>query len=321
MQYRLKKVSVFLATLFLFAIMLPFMASPVALAATGDDQEMVRLVNEARQKAGITTLTYDQDLSVQASKNLEYYQRTGQSPSSSMLLNIAKSGGYSTIGQTIVRSNDVAGMVQKQLKYYGSRSILNTKYNRIGLAIVDTNYGKLCVQLLAYKPITEPVEQPKQPAPEPVPQPEPQPQPTPQPEPPAPQEPASFMNDFQKQVVDLVNAERAKYGLKPVVAKEDLTKVAQVKAQDMYQSRYFSHYSPNYGSPFDLMRKFGISYTAAGENIAMGQKTAAQVMQDWMNSSGHRANILNANYNEIGVGVYQSYNGYGYIWVQEFARR
>lgn len=325
MQYRLKKVPVFLATLFLLTIMLPLMTAQSAMAATGDSQEMVRLVNEARTKYGLATLMVDQELSKQAVNNLAYYQRTGQIPSSTMLLTIAKNGGYSTVGQTTVRSNDVASMVQKQLQSYGSSSILNSKYNRIGLAFADTSSGKLCVQLLAYKPITEP-KQPEQPAPvpkpEPQPTPQPEPKPTPQPEPaPAPQEPTSFMNEFQTKVVDLVNAERAKHGLKPVVAKEDLTKVAQVKAQDMYQSRYFSHTSPNYGSPFDMMRKFGISYSAAGENIAMGQKTPEQVMQDWMNSSGHRANILNANYNEIGVGVYQSYSGYGYIWVQEFARR
>ncbi|GAB6179087.1 hypothetical protein JCM14036_04060 [Desulfotomaculum defluvii] len=327
MQYRLKNFSVYLVTVFLFTLMLSLMTAQSARAATDDSQEMVRLINEARSKAGLTALMVDQQLSLQAAKNLEYYQRTGQSPSSTMLLDIAKSGGYSTIGQTIVRSNDVATMVQKQLVYYGSRSILNAKYNRIGLAFMDTSSGKICVQLLGYKPITEPIEKPEQPVPqpEPTPQPEPaapQPEPEPQPEPqPVPQEPTSFMNDFQKQVVNLVNAERAKYGLQPLVAKEDLTKVAQAKAQDMYQSRYFSHTSPNYGSPFDMMRKFGISYLAAGENIAMGQKTPEQVMQDWMNSSGHRANILNAKYNEIGVGVYQSYSGYGYIWVQEFARR
>lgn len=314
MQYRLKKFPVYLVTVFLLTLMLSLLAAQSALAATDDSQEMVGLVNEARTKAGLATLMVDQQLSVQAAKNLQYYQKTGQSPSTTMLLNFAKSSGYSSIGQTVVQSNDVASMVQKQLQYYGSRSILNAKYNRIGLAFVNTSNGQICVQLLAYKPITEPIQKPEQP----IPQPEPAPQPEPQP---APQEPASFMNDFQKQVVNLVNAERAKYGLQSLAAKEDLTKVAQVKAQDMYQSRYFSHTSPNYGSPFDMMRKFGINYLAAGENIAMGQKTPEQVMQDWLNSPGHRANILNTKYNEIGVGVYQSYSGYGYIWVQEFVRR
>lgn len=129
------------------------------------------------------------------------------------------------------------------------------------------------------------------------------------------------MSEFAKRVVDLTNAERAKYGLAPLVVKADLTKVAQIKTDDMLQNKYFAHQSPTLGSPFDLMKANGIRYTMAGENIAMGQKTPAQVVQDWMNSPGHRANILKPEYTEIGVGVSNSYNGYGYIWAQEFAHR
>ena len=88
--------------------------------------------------------------------------------------------------------------------------------------------------------------------------------------------------------------------------------MAEDKAKDMYNNNYFSHTSPTYGSPFDMMKTYGISYTSAGENIAKGQKSPQEVMNSWMNSSGHRANILNAGYNQIGVGYY---NG---IWVQEF---
>ncbi|AEF92974.1 Sporulation uncharacterized protein YkwD [Desulfotomaculum nigrificans CO-1-SRB] len=328
MHYRLKRISVFLATLFMLTLMLPLMAPQAALAAAGDDQDMVALVNQTRAKAGLPALTYDRDLSIQAAKNLDYYQSTGKIPSSATLYQIAQNNGYSSLGQTIVTGSTVQAMVDKQLKYYGSRSILNSKYNRIGLVIADTSYGKLCVQLLAYKQETQAQPAPRpapapQPAPAPASQPEPTPAPAPQPAPtpaPAPQ-PASFMNKLQQQVVDLVNAERAKYGLPPLVAKQDLTNVAQLKAQDMYQNKYFSHTSPTYGSPFDMMRKYGISYTYAGENIAMGQTTAQQVMNDWMNSEGHRANILNPNYTEIGVGVAPSYTGYGYTWVQEFVRR
>ena len=326
MQLRLKKISVLMATLFLFTIMLPLMTPQVALAAAGDDQDIVTLLNQARTKAGLAPLTYSAELSVQAAKNLDYYQKSKQIPGTAILLQIAKDGGYTSIGQTIVSGSDVNSMVAKQIQHYGSSSVLNAKYNTIGLVVADTANGLLCVQLLANKPVSQ---QPAQPAPQPTPEPTPQPEPAPAPQPePAPQpqpqptpQPTFTMTEFQKQVVDLVNVERAKYGLKPVVAKQDLTNVAQLKAQDMYQKRYFSHTSPTYGSPFDMMRKYGISYLAAGENIAMGQKTAVQVMQDWMNSPGHRANILNGNYNEIGVGVTNSYTGYGYIWVQEFARR
>ena len=325
MQLRLKQTYVFLATLFLLSVMVPLFGAQPALAAAGDDQEIVTLINAARTKAGLAPLTYDASLSAQAAKNLDTYLKTGKSPSSTTLLQVAKNGGYSSLGQAILSGKDATIVAQAQIKNYGSQTILNTKYNTIGLVVADTSKGITCLQLLATKPQAQQPSQPTQPTqptqPQQPQQPQPE-QPVQQPEP-QPEQPVqeNFMNTMQQQVVDLVNVERAKAGLKPLVAKQDLTSVAQLKAQDMYNSRYFSHQSPNYGSPFDMMRKYGISYRAAGENIAMGQRTAAQVVQDWMNSPGHRANILNANYNEIGVGVYQSYNGYGYIWVQEFARR
>lgn len=122
-------------------------------------------------------------------------------------------------------------------------------------------------------------------------------------------------SQFATQVITLVNQERAKQGLKPVTGDYALNKMALAKAQDMSQNNYFDHNSPTHGSPFDMMKAFGISYRYAGENIAMGQKTPAAVVQAWMNSAGHRANILSANFNLIGVGYY---NGY---WAQEFVGR
>ena len=85
----------------------------------------------------------------------------------------------------------------------------------------------------------------------------------------------------------------------------------------MAVNRYFSHQSPTYGSPFDMLKKFGVSYRSAGENIAAGQRTPQEVMNAWMNSSGHRANILNKNYTELGVGYYKG-GSYGHYWVQTF---
>lgn len=119
------------------------------------------------------------------------------------------------------------------------------------------------------------------------------------------------------EVIRLVNVERSKNGLAPLTANTELSKMATVKAQDMINKNYFSHTSPTYGSPFDMMTKFGIKYTAAGENIAYGQKTAAEVMNGWMNSPGHRANILSSNYTQIGVGLAKKADGTIY-WVQEF---
>ncbi|GIO26279.1 CAP domain-containing protein [Ornithinibacillus bavariensis] len=123
---------------------------------------------------------------------------------------------------------------------------------------------------------------------------------------------ASSPTTFEEQVAQLVNQERAKQGLKALLHRADLKNVAEKKAMDMVNSNYFSHNSPNYGSPFDMMKTFGISYRTAGENIAKGQKSPQEVMNAWMNSSGHRANILNPNFDSIGVGYY---NG---VWVQEF---
>jgi len=122
---------------------------------------------------------------------------------------------------------------------------------------------------------------------------------------------------FQKKVVELVNVERSKNGLKPLTMNTELSKVATLKSQDMAKLNYFDHTSPTYGSPFDMMKKYGISYRTAGENIAMGQTTPEQVMQGWMNSPGHRANILKSSFTQIGVGVAKNSSGRLY-WTQQF---
>ncbi|MCZ8512689.1 CAP domain-containing protein [Paenibacillus filicis] len=117
---------------------------------------------------------------------------------------------------------------------------------------------------------------------------------------------------FASQVLTLVNQERAKAGLNPLASDSALTGMALDKAKDMYNNHYFDHTSPTYGSPFDMMNRYGIQYSYAGENIAMGQRTPQEVMTAWMNSPGHRQNILSPNYTKIGVAYY---NG---EWVQEF---
>lgn len=119
---------------------------------------------------------------------------------------------------------------------------------------------------------------------------------------------------YEQEVVRLVNAERASYGLPALSIRADLCQYARVKSQDMHDSGYFSHTSPNYGSPFDMMKSFGITYSHAGENIAMGYSTPEAVISAWMNSEGHRANILSASYTELGVG-YVADGGY---WTQWF---
>lgn len=125
---------------------------------------------------------------------------------------------------------------------------------------------------------------------------------------------------IEKQVVTMVNNERSKVGLAPLRLSWQLSRVARYKSQDMIDKGYFSHQSPTYGSPFVMMKAFGIKYMSAGENIAYGQKTATSVMTGWMNSAGHKANILSKNYSEIGVGLAKKSNGTLY-WTQQFIGR
>ena len=125
---------------------------------------------------------------------------------------------------------------------------------------------------------------------------------------------------IEKRVLTMVNTERAKAGLAPLKLNWQLSRVARYKSQDMIDKGYFSHQSPTYGSPFVMMKNFGIRYTAAGENIAYGQKTAKEVMTGWMDSAGHRANILNKSYTEIGVGLAKKADGTCY-WTQQFIKR
>lgn len=124
---------------------------------------------------------------------------------------------------------------------------------------------------------------------------------------------------LEQQVVDLVNQERAQYGLPLLTSNWELCRVARYKSQDMIDVGYFAHQSPTYGSPFQMMESFGIRFNAAGENIAYGQRTPQEVMNDWMNSTGHRNNILSRVYNQIGVGVAKASNGTFY-WTQMFIK-
>lgn len=110
------------------------------------------------------------------------------------------------------------------------------------------------------------------------------------------------VKSFEEQVLALCNKERAKAGAKPLTMNWQVQRVARIKSEDMRDNNYFSHTSPTYGTPFEMLKKFNISYKTAGENIAKGQKTPEAVVDSWMNSEGHRKNILNASFKELGVG-------------------
>lgn len=131
------------------------------------------------------------------------------------------------------------------------------------------------------------------------------------------QKPSTDFSSYQQQVLDLVNAERAKRGISALTLDSSLSSIATKKSQDMVNKNYFDHTSPTYGSPFDMMKQFGISYRTAGENIAKGQKTPQEVVAAWMNSEGHRKNILNPNFTNLGVGIAKDSNKTTY-WTQMF---
>ena len=129
--------------------------------------------------------------------------------------------------------------------------------------------------------------------------------------------PAKEQADVEQEVTRLVNIERANAGLPALKNDWELARVAEYKSQDMHDKKYFNHTSPTYGSPFTMMKNFGITYKSAGENIAKGQNTAAEVVQAWMNSEGHRANILSKNFTHIGVGYVKD----GNYWTQMFIQK
>lgn len=127
---------------------------------------------------------------------------------------------------------------------------------------------------------------------------------------------SSNMNSDEKEVFNLINQQRTNNGLSALKVDSEVQRVARIKAEDMVTNNYFSHTSPTYGSPFDMLKSFKISYKTAGENIAANSSNSGAV-NAWMNSSGHKANILNSSFNYTGIGVVNS-SKYGKIFVQMF---
>lgn len=180
-----------------------------------------------------------------------------------------------------------------------------------------------------YKPIiVQPVPKPTPaptPAPIPVQTPVPAPAPTPAPAPAPTPTPApttipsgipSALTAMEQQMVNLLNQDRIKLGLKPLEVDMRLVKAARLKSQDMITKNYTSHISPTYGSPFDMLKSMGITYKTAGENIA-GAGTVERAYTNLMNSPGHRANMMNPNYTKVGIGIIQG-GPYGLMITQMF---
>ena len=124
------------------------------------------------------------------------------------------------------------------------------------------------------------------------------------------------LSQDELEIFNLINEKRIENGLNALVIDKEVVVVARDKAKDMVAKNYFSHTSPTYGSPFDMLKSYGISYKSAGENLA-GNSSNSKAVEAWMNSEGHRANILNSSFNYTGIGVVSS-SRYGKIYVQMF---
>lgn len=126
-------------------------------------------------------------------------------------------------------------------------------------------------------------------------------------------------SDLEKELLNLINKQRNAYGLSNLSFDTALQKTAKAKAEDLVTNNYFAHNSPIYGTPFEMMKSFGVTYKTAGENIA-GNSSLEGAVNAWMNSKGHRENILNSAYNLTGIGIVKS-EKYGYVLVQMFVGR
>jgi len=126
----------------------------------------------------------------------------------------------------------------------------------------------------------------------------------------------SLLTTDEQEVFNLINQQRVNNGLSALKIDNEVQKIAKIKAQDMVSNNYFSHISPTYGSPFDMLNSFKVNYKSAGENIA-GNSSNTKAVNAWMNSPGHKSNILNSSYNYTGIGIVSSPT-YGKIFVQMF---
>lgn len=300
----------FAATLFLFAFFLSLgIAAPVSAATAGvplnaDENQMVGLVNQARINAGLQPLTVDPTLSGLARIKAQDIASNGYfshySPTYGSPFDMMKKAGvqYRYAGENIAKASTVSSAFQALMSSSGHRSnMLSQNYDRIGVGVVTKGSSKIIVQMFTGGQTIAP-----------APQSQPQPQPQPQ--------PVSGLNADEQRMLNLVNQERVNAGLNTLQIDMNLVKLARMKAQDMINNGYFDHNSPTYGSPFDMMRAYGIQYRYAGENLA-GAPTVDSAHTNLMNSPGHRANILNANYARVGVGVVSG-GPYGKMFVQMF---
>jgi len=313
----------FAVTLSLLAILLTFGAlAPAPAAAEGvplsaDEQQMVNLVNQARNSAGLPPLAVDPVLSglarikAQDMASNGYFSHT--SPTYGSSFDMMKKVGvkYRYAGENLAKAPSVSSAYKTLMYSSGHRSnMLNRNYDRVGVGVITSGKYKIIVQIFTGgQKVVAPAPVP-QPTPQPQPQPESQPRPNPEPQ------PVAGLSADEQKMLDLVNRERAGAGLKPLQIDPALVKLARLKARDMIDKGYFSHTSPTYGLPFEMMKSYGVEYRYAGENLA-GAPTVDSAHINLMNSPGHRANILKGDFTKFGIGVVPG-GPYGKMFVQMF---
>lgn len=316
MQFSSRKLAVPVVALLLTIALLIPAALAHANAPSADESKLISGINQARQQAGVQRLANTAGLNQVALDLL-----TTRTSVSQALRNQGIS--YRSACTLRVNSGNV-NLVVRALTGSCAPQALQPQYNQVGVAIRNNVTVVVLINGVVsgqQPPPAEPtLPPPAQPTPPPA-QPTPPPaQPTPPPAEPTPPPNPGSMTANELKVVDLVNAERARLGLRALAVDAKLSQVARLKSEDMRDKRYFAHQSPTYGSPFEMMRQFGITYRTAGENIAAGQRTPEEAMRGWMNSSGHRANILNSSFTHIGVG-HAVGGSYGNYWTQMFIGR
>lgn len=207
---------------------------------------------------------------------------------------------------------DVQDVTFLQIKIAGDGELTDNQKK-----IADyNNDGKIDVQdVTSAQMLISGGETPTQPATQPTTvQPTSQPQPTTQ-----PSGSASYNKEFADKVIELVNTERAKEGLSPLTKDTTLANLSNIRSKEA--ATLFSHQRPDGTSWSTVLRQNNVSYTSAAENIAAGQNTPEAVVKEWMNSPSHRANIMNSEYNKIGVSCYVDQNApYRYYWEQLFIK-
>ncbi|MFZ5650609.1 MAG: CAP domain-containing protein [Bacillota bacterium] len=289
---------------------------------SAEESLLVELINQERVNAGLNKLSPDSQLFKVARLKAQDFVDKGYfghtSPVYGTYREMLTRFGvkYVSAGENLAASYSAARAHRALMASSGNKAnILSSKYQRVGIGIAVKGNYKYYVEMFtdggvsqppsggtAQPPVSDP---PKHPVTNPGTQ-------------PGSGSTAGLTADEQR-MLSLVNSERAKMGLSPLSANLKLTEVARVKARDMIANNYFSHTSPTYGSPFDMMRQFGITYHYAGENLA-GAPAVDTAHTNLMNSPGHRANILKANYNEVGIGIISG-GPYGKMFVQMFIGR